>query len=284
MRTTAMAGLLGLASCALEPDVVARLPDENRVAPSSKDAGRLQDELADAGILRKDAGPGVGPPCSSKASSLLLLDAKGAASHLPPLAAAAPSELPECLAGGVLAATVDRTGMLWASTPEGRIWWIDPSSGACKPTELEASVDTLAFVYDPASDRELLYMRDRGSLVQLDPVTLERTTLSMFDSVAILIGSDRGKLFALYEVTGDLLLLENVSLADGSTTSELEIPVVPNATFVGATGWRGGVALLFDSGVYHVPLGENPLTLEAAFPASGVGFTRIAASTCSSTK
>lgn len=265
LLTTALAG------CAVEPDIVARLPvsEPTDSQPPPVDAGKQElaidggvGALIEAGIPRDagktkdarapsevDGGTPYDVSCTDAARHLYLIDKAGALSRVRAgTLEVEPLGTPDCLTRGVTSAAVDQQGMLWVSLQDQSLWWVSPGSASCTPSEVEAKVSSMTFVYDLESNRELLYfVESLDSLAVLDPATLETTRLGAIDTKSLIGTGLDADLLALGELDETTLSLDWVSLDDAVVTPMWKIARQPQQILHGATFWRGDIVLLLDS-------------------------------------
>ncbi|HEX5660311.1 MAG TPA: hypothetical protein VFX59_24115 [Polyangiales bacterium] len=147
---------------------------------------------------------------------------------------------PTCLASGLRAGAIERNGRIWASSG-GMIWWIDPITGACTASPLTMDAQTLAFVYDPARKRELLYAIAADTLFVLEPDSQAYFELGVLTAER-LIGTTTGALYALSTTSITQFLFSRVGL-DGAPQL-LTRGVIPAPVLAGAATWRGGFIMI----------------------------------------
>jgi hypothetical protein len=251
----ALVAALALASCVVETDVVASLPaiEDAGKGPLLDDAGPQPppDAELDAGKPKDastfaDGASNFNSHCAEGAQHLFLIEESGALTRvLAETLQVEPLGTPDCLTRGVIAAALDRSGMLWVSLKDQSLWLVEPTSGSCKPLELKAKVGALTFVFDSTDDSEWLYFVDAGiTLMKLDPIGLEQTAVGEIKT-AYLVGNGRGEdLLALDELGEDALALGAVGLDDAVVTPLWTIGRTFSQSLHGATGWRGDIALL----------------------------------------
>ncbi len=104
---------------------------------------------------------------------------------------------------------VDRSGIAWVLTNDGKLWKVDTNDASCtattfKPGQKGFSTFGMAFVADePGGTNETLFVADTGAdgLGKIDTKTLELTFVGSYEGFAAageLTGTGSGRLFAFF--------------------------------------------------------------------------------------
>ncbi|HEY6878189.1 MAG TPA: hypothetical protein VI299_09220 [Polyangiales bacterium] len=292
---------LSCTSCALGPDIVAVLAefrgDDAGGPVITVEAGGPVIRL-DGGrpVMGSDAGAfsqakdarialdsGFGPFCAGIDLNLLLADEQGDILRVKGGDVAATNVgRADCLANGVEGLAIDGRGTIWASAADGSTWTID-SSWLCKPSPIDARVQSWAFVYRPALGSEWLYALEDGLLVAYDVTHgFEARTLTSL-SARWLVGTSSGLLYAVGS-DGQELAVSIVDLDTGSVTPQAKF-MNPEATQPGgAAMWDARLVLMFGRTLYAFDLIQLQATSLLTVPNDGLAVTGLAASWCASAK
>lgn len=256
------------AGCTPAPDIVAALPDQ--AVEISPDAGPIASDAA----MMKDTSA-LAPRCNPLALSLLLAEKAGTLSRLPgDTLQPDPLGTPDCLRYGVLAAALEQDGTIWASAADRSLWRVAQDAPSCSAIALGGSVSAMAFVYDPSSSRELLYVVDTDTLLEIDPQTLSKAKLGPL-SARYLVGTDYGALFAVSEATDGVYTFDAVDLNNAQLKNMWRI--TSKAPLTGAAFWRGSLTLLTEADLVVYDPDTDSLKQLTAFP---VSYTGLLASEC----
>jgi hypothetical protein len=209
--------------------------------------------------------------------------------------------VPDCLEQSGYVIAVDRSGAIWVQPgDDGRVHVIDPGTLACESLDLKLQPYAMAFVHDPATDSERLYVAELRTLSVIDPRTLKKTVIgeletpqlnpSMFtDSTRGLSGTSNGQLFAISD--GDAVATAAVGRVDlGSARITTLWPSIPRYSadlLIGGTVWGDDFALVFagpDGGTtitrFHTATGRTSTSLAPAVDDSQP--IAVGASSCAS--
>lgn len=266
---------LALAGCASNPDIVARLAP----AAADQDAGPPKGGAGPG--TRADATPGLGAlACDRTARDLILLGKAGSLSRVAPVTLELTQlGTADCLAAGALAAALDHTGLLWVVTQDQLAWLVDLKSLACKPLKLGSAISALTFVYDPKTEREMLYVVDADTLYVVDPGTLEPAALGPLKA-SRLGGTGSGELLAIQDDGSGILITLSIDLTNADVTAKWSTKRPSDAFFAAGVAWGDDLTLVFEAELFGYRRDIDAETRLSAVAPKLTSIVSAAASVC----
>ncbi|HKP60890.1 MAG TPA: hypothetical protein VJV78_29375 [Polyangiales bacterium] len=193
--------------------------------------------------------------CSPQASRVMVITKSGRLFALQPETGEVENlGIPSCLSYQGFSLAIDHNGAIWVQPNKGNMQVIDPVTLKCTERDIKVEMAAMAFVYDPATEKELLYGMELDTLSVIDPKTLKETRLAKLDRTQPIIrsftGTRDGQLLAVTDGPAPhTYRIRRVDLATG--TFQTVWPSVDlgdgDDYFMGGAIWRDDFILGFSN-------------------------------------